>query len=74
MNVITIKNFKSIDECGINIHLAPITLLYGKNCAGKSVILQALSLASRIIRGERLTEYEFLSLVHKCDVERTIRI
>jgi Uncharacterized conserved protein len=41
---LTIKNFKGIDEQGVRIALAPITLLFGPNNAGKSTVMQALYL------------------------------
>lgn len=40
----TIKNFKNIDENGISIKFAPITLLFGPNNAGKSTIIKSLLL------------------------------
>ena len=45
LKALTVKNFKGIDEKGIRIELAPISLLFGPNNAGKSTILQALHLA-----------------------------
>lgn len=41
----TIKNFKNIDENGITIKFAPLTLLFGPNNAGKSTIIKSLLLA-----------------------------
>jgi AAA15 family ATPase/GTPase len=43
-----IKNFKGINEHGININFAPITMLFGPNNAGKSTVIQALHLAREI--------------------------
>lgn len=37
-----LRNFKSIGADVQSIHLAPITLLFGQNSAGKSTVLQAL--------------------------------
>lgn len=74
MNNIYIKNLKSIDHHGIHINLAPITLLYGKGNAGKSTILQALSLVKRLIVDKSLKPGEFKRLVHKGDTSKTIVI
>ena len=38
---ITIENFKCIGDA-VTIPIRPITLLFGKNSAGKSTVLQAL--------------------------------
>lgn len=40
----TIKNFRVFDENGVNIELAPITILTGRNSAGKSSIVKAITL------------------------------
>lgn len=45
---ITIENFKGIRE-PVKFELAPITLLYGPNSAGKSTLLQALAYFSDVI-------------------------
>ena len=44
---ITIENFKCIDE-PVTIPIRPITLLFGKNSAGKSTVLQALDYYHKI--------------------------
>lgn len=41
---VEIKNFKSIDQSGIDLPLKPMTVLIGPNGSGKSSILQALAL------------------------------
>ena len=46
---ITLENFKGICE-PVTIPLRPITLLFGKNSAGKSTILQAMLYARDILR------------------------
>ena len=46
---ITLENFKGISK-PVNIPLRPITLLFGKNSAGKSTILQAMLYARDILR------------------------
>lgn len=43
LRAIEIENFKAFGEC-TRIELAPITLIYGQNSAGKSSILQSLNL------------------------------
>lgn len=74
MNNICIRNLKSIDHHGIHINLAPITLLYGKGNAGKSTILQALSLVKRLMVNKSIEPEEFKRLVHKGDTSRRIVI
>lgn len=39
LTALTIKNFKGIDERGVRIEFAPITLLFGPNNAGKSTVI-----------------------------------
>lgn len=73
-NSIYIRNLKSIDNHGVHINLAPITLLYGKGNAGKSTILQALSLVKRLMVNKSLKPGEFKRLVHKGDTSRAIII
>lgn len=48
-----VKNFKSY-QSGI-LHLAPLTLLIGANASGKSNIIEALTLLSKLAEGEQLT-------------------
>lgn len=83
---LTIKNFKGIDEHGIRIDFAPITLLFGPNNAGKSTVIQALHLAREIfchpkpdldtieICGKGLDVGTFKDYVHKHDLGRQVRI
>lgn len=71
---IKIENFKPFNEKGLEIHLAPITLLYGRNNSGKTSVLQALDLASRVIRREEISPAEFQSLVHRQEIDREIVI
>ena len=49
ITAITIENFKGIAEA-ITIPIRPITLLFGKNSAGKSTILQAMHYAREILQ------------------------
>lgn len=82
---ITIENFKGISE-PVEIPLRPITLLFGKNSAGKSTILQAMLYALEIIRtgnadvdrvqlgGEAINLGGFRNLIHKHDSSKRIRL
>lgn len=72
MKTLTIKNFKSIDENGVEVNIAPITLIFGKNNTGKSNILKSISVIRRILKGQELTKDEFTSLVHKHEISRVI--
>ena len=44
-----IKNFRVFDENGVDIELAPITLLTGKNSAGKSSIVRAIAILNSFL-------------------------
>ncbi len=82
----TLKNFKGIDERGIRIDFAPITMLFGPNNAGKSTVMQALHLAQEVLchpqadydnvdmRGKGLDLGTFKDYVHKHDCNRDVRI
>jgi AAA ATPase domain len=81
---IEIENFKGIGERQV-IDLAPITLLFGPNSAGKSTILQALHYVREILDRQNLDPDKtvgggltdlggFRALVHQHDIERSIRI
>lgn len=81
---ITIENFKGIREA-VKFDLAPITLLYGPNSAGKSTLLQALAYLNDVInRDECNNEYTrtggesmklggFMNIVNGHDSRRTIK-
>ncbi len=81
---LTIKNFKGIDEHGVRIEFAPITLLFGPNNAGKSTILHALLYAREVLtKGNADPDYlsgaggstnlgGFYNFVHKHDTTRSI--
>lgn len=45
-----IKNFRVFDENGVDIELAPITILTGKNSAGKSSIVKAVTLLDSFLK------------------------
>ncbi len=82
----TVKNFKGIDEHGITIDFAPITMLFGPNNAGKSTILQAMLLARQILchnsadtntvhgGGDSISLGSFADYVHKHEENRAITI
>jgi predicted ATPase len=61
------------------VELAPITLLYGQNSAGKSSVLQSLLLlaqshraSSLMLQGESTDAGSFAGLLHRHDRERTL--
>ena len=86
LNSITLRNFKSIGEEAQTANLAPITLLFGPNSAGKSTILQALVFLREVIEhrnldpdvtelgGEWLDLGGFKNLVHGRDVDTSIEL
>lgn len=85
---IEIENFKGIGPRQV-IPIAPITLLFGANSAGKSTILHAMEHTRQLLvystgRSDTSTEKpldasslevgSFASLVHKNDVSRRVRL
>jgi hypothetical protein len=85
ITAITIENFKGIAE-SVTIPIRPITLLFGKNSAGKSTILQALHYLREVLENRRpdpdrtqiggdvIDLGGFQSLVHRNELHRCIRI
>lgn len=85
ITAIEIENFKGIAE-PVTIPIRPITLLFGKNSAGKSTVLQALHYLREVLENRRpdpdrtqlgsdtIDLGGFHSLVHRQDLERRIRI
>lgn len=83
---ITIENFKGIGENAVTIPLRPITMLFGKNSAGKSTILHALHYLREVLEhrrpdpdrttlgGDSVDLGGFYSLVHRHETDRRIRI
>ena len=67
ITAIELENFKCFGE-RVRIELAPITLLFGPNSAGKSTVIQALIYAHEIFErmnldaGETLKGGEFVDL------------
>lgn len=57
INGIQIKNFKGIDEAGIDIALAPVTMLFGSNNAGKSSVFHAFMLADEVFNNGNRSPY-----------------
>ncbi|MDL2226716.1 AAA family ATPase [Deltaproteobacteria bacterium OttesenSCG-928-M10] len=84
LKALTIKNFKGIDELGVRIDFAPITLLFGANNVGKSTIIQALHLAREVFCGAIPDKIEasrhgvelgsFKDYVHRHEMNRVIQI
>ena len=83
LKAISLRNFKGVGDEEVVIPLAPITLLFGANSAGKSTILHALLLIRQILcRGslelwdseEGADIGDFRNYVHRHDIERTVEI
>lgn len=82
---IELENFKGVAK-RVRIELAPITLLFGANSAGKSTILQALQYVREILErrntnpdrtlygGDFIDLGGFRNLVHQRDLSRRIGI
>lgn len=83
---VRIANFKAYGNTPSSFALAPLTLLYGPNSAGKSSVFHSLNLVKQISQS-RSTAYRdvpfkgpivdlgsYLSAVHKHDVRRDIEI
>lgn len=51
---IRIRNYKSLQD--VEVHLQPLTVLFGSNAAGKSNFLDALQLLSRLATSRNLNE------------------
>ena len=85
ITAVEIENFKGISR-PVRIDLQPITLLFGRNSAGKSTILHALCYAHEILRhrnadphkvelgGDQIDLRGFENLVHGHDLERVVRL
>lgn len=84
LSYIELENFKGV-SAKQSIQLAPITLLFGPNSAGKSTILQALHYMREVLERDNpdpdqtiaggLTDLGgFASLVHNHELSRPIRI
>lgn len=85
ITAIEIENFKGIGAA-VRIDLRPITLLFGRNSAGKSTILQALCYAHEILShgnvdvhktelgGDQVDLGGFRQFVHGHDLDRVVRL
>jgi len=85
LTAIELENFKGVGE-RVRIELAPVTLLFGANSAGKSTILQALQYVREVLErrnanpdrtlhgGEFVDLGGFRNLVHRRDLSRRIGI
>lgn len=85
LTAIELENFKGVGK-RVRIELAPITLLFGANSAGKSTLLQALQYVREILErrnanpdrtlygGEFVDLGGFRNLVHQRDLSRRIGI
>ena len=85
ITAITIENFRGIAGA-VTVPIRPITLLFGKNSAGKSTVLQALHYVREVLEhrrpdpdrtqmgGDYIDMGGFLSLVHRNERDRKIRV
>ncbi len=85
VTAVEIENFKGIGR-PVRIDLRPITLLFGRNSAGKSTVLHALCYAHEILShrnvnarktelgGEQIDLGGFHNFVHAHDPTRTVRL
>ena len=85
LKALTLENFKGIRE-PVRIELAPLTLLFGANNAGKSTIVQALMYAREVLErnncdaektalgGDIVDLGGFRSLVHAHELSRSIKM
>ena len=85
ITAIEIENFKGIGR-PVRIDLRPITLLFGRNSAGKSTVLHALCYAHEILShrnvdahktdlgGDQIDLGGFRRFVHGHDLKRSVRL
>ena len=85
ITAIEIENFKGIGR-PVRIELRPITLLFGRNSAGKSTVLHALCYAHEILShrnadahktdlgGDQIDLGGFRRFVHGHDLKRSVRL
>lgn len=83
---LTLKNFKAIGNNVQRIDLAPITLLFGPNSAGKSTVLQALIYLKEVLHNRNLNPDKtilggdwldlggFQNLIHMRNLEEAMEI
>lgn len=68
-----LENFRSI-RGPVDLDLAPITLLYGPNSAGKTAIREALRLAGELCAGGGASGTDFVTSMHHHDYEKKMVI
>ena len=85
ITAVVIENFKGVGR-PVRIDLRPITLLFGRNSAGKSTVLHALCYAHEILShgnvdaaktdpgGDQIELAGFRNLVHAHDLDRDVRL
>ena len=85
ITAVEIENFKGIGR-PVRIDLRPITLLFGRNSAGKSTVLHALCYAHEILNhrsvdahgvdlgGDQIDLGGFRRLIHGHDLDRSVRM
>ena len=85
ITAVEIENFKGIGR-PVRIDLRPITLLFGRNSAGKSTVLHALCYAHEILShrsvdahkvdlgGDQIDLGGFQNLVHGHDLDRSVQM
>lgn len=67
---LSIKNFRVFDENGVDIDLAPITILTGKNSAGKSSIVKAIAILNSFLEQIRRDKENGKSIeLHKYKIQ-----
>lgn len=78
---VEIKNFKSIDQKGLDLPLKPMTVLIGPNGSGKSSILQALALLKQsrssgqiLYNGNTIRLVNYSAIVHNKIDKDTLEI
>ena len=85
ITAVEIENFKGIGR-PVRLDLRPITLLFGRNSAGKSTILHALCYAHEVLShrnadphkvelgGDQIDLGGFRNLVHEHNLDRVVRL
>lgn len=75
---IYLRNFKCFGDAGQYVPLAPLTLLFGPNSAGKSAVFQALDVLREVVYGDRddatPARWGFANCVHNGQTDREIVI
>ena len=70
---VTIQNFKSIGEPGVDLELKPLTFLVGPNGGGKSSILEAIGVTAQGSPTGKVTNFpSWDDVIHKPDGSLTV--